>query len=130
MVALPSVPNEPTRRKDRKKLFRQAPRLWRLLMRTDRAVMALTGNLEVTGDIPDELRGRPLLLAANHIGNVDPLVLIAACHERRLAVRFLATGGLFDAPVLGDMLRACNHVRADRGKATVADALDRVVGRS
>lgn len=128
MVALPSTPDEPTRRKNRYRLFRQAPRIWRLAMRIDQAVIALTGRLEVTGDIPDELRGQPLLLAANHIGNLDPLVIIAACQRRNVAVRFLATGGLFDAPVLGSLMRASKHVRADRGKASVADALDRVVG--
>lgn len=127
MVALPSTPDEPTRRKDRTQLFRDAPLLWRILMWIDRAIIALTGRLHVTGDIPDDLRGRPVLLAANHIGNLDPLVMMAACHKRRIAVRFLATGGLFRAPVLGELMRASNHVRADRGSATVAEALDRVV---
>ena len=108
-------------------MFRDAPRLWRVLMRLDRAVVGLTGKLEVSGDVPDELRGGPMVLAANHIGNIDALVLIAACGRRKLAPRFLATGGLFDAPVLGAMLRHTRHVRADRGKATAVDALDRVV---
>ncbi|MEV0049977.1 lysophospholipid acyltransferase family protein [Saccharopolyspora shandongensis] len=127
MVALPSSPNEPTRRSDREKLFRDAPLLWRALMRVDRAIIGLTGRLEVTGDVPDSVRGKPLLLAANHIGNLDALVLIAACRTRRLAPRFLATGGLFDTPVLGTVLRACRHVRADRGKSTAGEALGRVV---
>ncbi|WP_344678822.1 lysophospholipid acyltransferase family protein [Saccharopolyspora taberi] len=96
-------------------------------MLVDRAVIALTGKLVVTGDVPDALRGKPLLLASNHIGNLDALVLIAACRRRRIAPRFLATGGLFDAPVLGWVLRKSKHVRADRGKATAAEALDRVV---
>ncbi|MGW5647375.1 lysophospholipid acyltransferase family protein [Saccharopolyspora sp. NPDC003752] len=127
MVALPSSPNEPTRRTDREKLFRDAPLLWRALMRVDRAIIGLTGRLEVTGDVPDSVRGKPLLLAANHIGNLDALVLIAACRTRRLAPRFLATGGLFDTPVLGAVLRTCRHVRADRGKSTAGEALGRVV---
>ncbi|MEB3366978.1 lysophospholipid acyltransferase family protein [Saccharopolyspora mangrovi] len=96
-------------------------------MRVDRAVIALTGRLVITGDVPVELRGQPLLMAANHVGNLDPLVLIAACGERRIAPRFVATGGLFDAPVLGAVMRAGRHVRADRGKATAAEALDKVV---
>ncbi len=96
-------------------------------MRLDRAVIGLTGRLEVTGGVPDSLRGKPILLAANHIGNFDALVLIAACRTRRLAPRFLATGGLFDAPVLGRVLSACRHVRADRGKSTAGEALGRVV---
>ncbi|CAM05074.1 1-acyl-sn-glycerol-3-phosphate acyltransferase [Saccharopolyspora erythraea NRRL 2338] len=96
-------------------------------MRIDRAVVALTGRLEVTGDVPDPLRGRPLLMAANHIGNLDPVVLIAACSRRRIAPRLLATGGLFDTPVLGWVLRRSRHVRADRGKATAGEALAKVV---
>ncbi|WP_406693224.1 lysophospholipid acyltransferase family protein [Saccharopolyspora sp. ID03-671] len=96
-------------------------------MRVDRAVIALTGRLVVTGDVPDDLRGQPMLMAANHIGNLDPLVLIAACRHRRIAPRFVATGGLFDTPVLGSIMRAGRHVRADRGKATAAEALDKVV---
>ncbi|MGW0894554.1 lysophospholipid acyltransferase family protein [Saccharopolyspora sp. NPDC002578] len=134
MVAQPVDPAEPTRRspqasqRSRTRLFREAPLLWRVLLRVDRALILLTGRLEVTGDVPDELRGRPLLLASNHIGNVDALVVMAACGRRRLALRFLATGGLFDAPVIGSMLRHCHHVRADRGKANAAQALDHVVG--
>ncbi|MDA3624382.1 lysophospholipid acyltransferase family protein [Saccharopolyspora sp. WRP15-2] len=127
MVALPSGQHEPTRRTDREKLFRAAPLLWRALMRVDRAVVAVTGRLEVTGDVPDELRGKPLLLAANHIGNLDPLVLIAACRTRRLAPRFMATAGLFETPVLGGLLRRCRHVRVDRGKATAAEAMGKAV---
>lgn len=123
-VAPESAPQSPAAREQ---LYREAPLLWRALLRVDRALVRLTGRLEVTGDVPDELRGRPLLLAANHIGNVDALVVMAACGRRRLALRFLATGGLFDAPVLGSLLRKSRHVRADRGRATASEALRRVV---
>lgn len=127
MVALPSPPDEPTRRVDRDELFRDAPLFWRTLMRVDRLVVAVTGRIEVTGDVPDGLRAGPLLLAANHIGNLDALVLIAACGQQRIAPRFLATGGLFDTPWLGAALRVSKHIRADRGKASAAKALERVV---
>lgn len=101
--------------------------LWRALLRVDRAVVALTGRLEVTGEVPDELRGRSLLLAANHIGNIDALVLIAACQHRRLAPRFVATGGLFRTPVLGAVMRRSHHIRTDRGSAEARDVLTHVV---
>lgn len=133
MVAQPVGPLEPSPRapraspRSRARSFAQAPLLWRVLLRIDRALILLTGRLRVTGDVPDELRGGPLLLAANHIGNIDALVLMAACGRRRLALRFLATGGLFDAPVLGPVLRRCGHLRANRGKANAAEALDDVV---
>ncbi|MFC7340692.1 lysophospholipid acyltransferase family protein [Saccharopolyspora griseoalba] len=126
MVAAPADPG-PTHRSDREKLFRRSPRLWRALMRVDRAVVGLTGRLEVTGDVPAPEHGRPMLMAANHIGNIDPLVVLAACHRRRVAPRFVATGGLFDTPALGAVLRRSGHVRADRGKATAAEAFGEVV---
>lgn len=127
MVALPSSSNDPTRRADREQLYRRAPRLWRAALRVNRLLVAATGRLEITGDVGDAARQGPVLLAANHIGNVDALVLMAACARRRIPVRFLATGGLFDTPVLGHVLRATGHVRADRGSRTVADALRRAV---
>jgi 1-acyl-sn-glycerol-3-phosphate acyltransferase len=94
------------------------------LVRADRALIAVTGRLVVTGDIRDDMRDKPLLLAANHIGNFDPLVLAAACARIRLAPRFLIKGELFDTPGLGRILRAGGHLRTDRG--TAAGALDRV----
>lgn len=93
----------------------------------DQLLVAATGRLEVSGDVPDELRGRPLLLASNHIGNMDALVLLAACRKRRLAPRVLATGGLFDTPVLGNALQRCGNLRADRGSSSVTEALRHVV---
>lgn len=124
MVAVPAG-SEPTHRSDREGLYRDAPRLWRTLMAVDRAVIALTGRLEVTGDLPE--LGRPMLMTANHIGNLDPLVFIAACQKRRVAPRFVATGGLFDTPVLGAAMRRSGHIRADRGKVNAAEAFEHVV---
>jgi 1-acyl-sn-glycerol-3-phosphate acyltransferase len=126
MVAVPADP-EPTHRSDREELFARSPRLWRALMRINRAVVGLTGRIEVTGEVPVSEHGRPVLMAANHIGNIDPLVVLAACHERRIAPRFVATGGLFDTPVLGAVMRRSGHLRADRGKATAAEAFGQVV---
>lgn len=126
MVALPSTPDGPTRRNKRADPNRGTPWLWRALIRIDRLVVALTGRLEVTGDVQVELHGRPLLLAANHIGNLDALVLIAACARRGIAPRFLATGGLFDTPVLGTALQRSGHVRVDRGAPSATEALEHV----
>ncbi|MCP2256928.1 1-acyl-sn-glycerol-3-phosphate acyltransferases [Streptoalloteichus tenebrarius] len=125
MVALPSLPNEPTRRLAPRRT--RTPRLWRFLTRVDQALVALTGRLEVTGDVPAELRGRPLLMAANHIGVFDVFVLIAACRRIGVSPRFMATAGLFDTPVLGWALRRSGHVRVDRGKGNVTEAFDRAV---
>lgn len=96
-------------------------------MAVDRGLVGLLGRLRVTGTIPGHLRGRPLLLVANHIGVFDAFVLIAACRTIGVAPRFLLTGGLLDAPVIGPALRASGHVRVDRGKHNVAEAFGRAV---
>ena len=88
-----------------------------MLTAVDEAFVGLSGRLEVTGDVPADLRGRPLLLASNHIGNLDPFVLIAACRRIGVAPRFLLAGGLLDAPIMGPALRASGHLRVDRAAA-------------
>ncbi len=80
-------------------------------------------RLRVSGEVPAGLRAGPLILAANHISPVDPLVLTAACARVGLAPRFLATGGLFRAPVVGWLMRRCGHIRVDRRTPRVAQAL-------
>jgi 1-acyl-sn-glycerol-3-phosphate acyltransferase len=80
-------------------------------------------RLRVHGTVPPELRGVPLILAANHISPFDPVVMTAACHKAGIAPRILATGGIFDAPILGAAMRAAGHIRVNRHSASVADAL-------
>jgi 1-acyl-sn-glycerol-3-phosphate acyltransferase len=79
--------------------------------------------MQVSGDVPDELRRGPLILAANHISPFDPIVMAAACHRRRVAPRIMATGGLFRAPVVGAAMRRSGHIRVDRRTASVGQAL-------
>lgn len=102
----------------------QPPLIWRAAQALARVVVALLARLEVTGDIPASLRGGPLILAANHISPFDPIVMAAACRERRIAPRIMATGGLFRVPVLGAAMRAAGHIRVDRGTSGVHRALD------
>ncbi|RKT56924.1 lysophospholipid acyltransferase family protein [Saccharothrix australiensis] len=103
------------------------PLLWRVLTAVDRGFVGLSGRLRVTGDIPAHLKGRPLLLASNHIGNLDPFVLIAACRTIGVAPRFLLAGGLLDAPIMGPALKASGHLRVDRAAADVGEAYHRTV---
>ncbi|MFB9238289.1 lysophospholipid acyltransferase family protein [Plantactinospora siamensis] len=103
------------------------PRLWRLLQVLARGLVAAVARLSVTGDVPPGLRDGPLILAANHISPVDPIVLAAACRTRRVAPRIMATGGLFRTPVVGAAMRACGHIRVDRRTATAARALSEAV---
>lgn len=85
----------------------------RLLIVAGRLVTALTGSLEVSGTLPESLRGRPFLLAANHIGVFDAAVLLSACHRIGLAPRFVTNRGLFDTPLIGGMLRRGGHLGVD-----------------
>jgi 1-acyl-sn-glycerol-3-phosphate acyltransferase len=88
-----------------------------------RGLIAVFGRLVVTGDVSRDLRDGGLILAANHVSPVDPIVLAAACRTRGLAPRFLATAGVFKAPVVGSLVRHAGHIRVDRGTASAADAV-------
>jgi 1-acyl-sn-glycerol-3-phosphate acyltransferase len=101
----------------------RVPLAWRMMLAFSRFVVFPLCRLRVSGDIPAELRAGPAILAANHISPFDPIVMAAACHQVGIAPRFMATGGLFDAPVAGAAMRAAGHIRVDRGNATVARAL-------
>lgn len=127
MFALHRDDNERTRR------FRRtldplegqhAPPIWRAMLAVDASVVKLAGRLEVSGGVAPELYGRPVLMAANHIGVFDAFVLMAACRRIGLAPRFLMAGGLFDTPVLGPALRASGHLRVDRGKASALEQFE------
>jgi 1-acyl-sn-glycerol-3-phosphate acyltransferase len=102
----------------------RAPLLWRAAQLLARAAVGAFGHLEVTGDVPADLRHGPLVLAANHISPFDPVVLAAACRARGVAPRIMATGGLFRTPVLGPLMRRAGHIRVDRGTTSVHQALD------
>ncbi|MFC4001113.1 lysophospholipid acyltransferase family protein [Prauserella oleivorans] len=88
------------------------------MLAADQGLVSLAGRLKVSGRVPRALRGRPLLMAANHIGVFDAFVLMAACRRIGLAPRFMLAGGLLDAPVLGTALKASGHLRVDRGSAS------------
>ncbi|WP_253778508.1 lysophospholipid acyltransferase family protein [Goodfellowiella coeruleoviolacea] len=124
MVASKPDVSEPTRRARPRS---SASALWQTLMTVDRGLVGLTGRLRVTGGIPAALRGRPVLLAANHIGVFDSFVLVAACRRLGIAPRFLIAGGMMDAPVMGPVLSACGHLRVDRGKSHVTEAFGNAV---
>jgi 1-acyl-sn-glycerol-3-phosphate acyltransferase len=123
MVASSAGAHEPTRRKS----WKDVPLIWRIILFLNRGLVALMGRVTVTGGVPAALRGKPLLMIANHIGVFDAFVLMAACRKIGIAPRFLLTGGLLDAPVLGPALRASGHLRVDRGKDNIAEAFGRSV---
>jgi len=101
----------------------RVPWVWRLLLFVSPAVAFPFCRLRVCGTVPEQLRRGPLIVAANHVSPVDPLVLTAACRRVGLAPRFLATGGIFRAPLVGAVMRRSGHIRVDRWTARVAQAL-------
>jgi 1-acyl-sn-glycerol-3-phosphate acyltransferase len=88
-----------------------------------RVLVALVARLRVTGDLPAQLREGPLILAVNHLSPFDPIALTAACRVRRVAPRYLATGGLFRAPVVGQVMRHWGHIPVHRGTAAATRAV-------
>ncbi|GGL12170.1 lysophospholipid acyltransferase family protein [Mangrovihabitans endophyticus] len=106
----------------------QPPWLWRALLSVAPAVVAPFCRLHVTGSVPAHLRHGPLLLAANHLSPVDPMILTAACHRARLAPRFLAAAELFRVPLVGAVLRRAGHLSVERTTTGAVDALPAVLG--
>jgi 1-acyl-sn-glycerol-3-phosphate acyltransferase len=101
----------------------RVPLLWRFLLRFARVLIFPLCRLRVSGEVPVALREGPLILAVNHVSPIDPVVMMAACSRVGVAPRFMATGGVFRAPVLGSIMRACGHIRVDRRTTRVAEAL-------
>jgi 1-acyl-sn-glycerol-3-phosphate acyltransferase len=101
----------------------RVPWIWRLLVAMAPGIVFPICRLQVSGEVPVALRHGPLIIAANHVSPVDPAVMTAACRKAGVSPRFLATGGLFDAPVFGAMMRRSGHIRVDRQTAHVGEAL-------
>jgi 1-acyl-sn-glycerol-3-phosphate acyltransferase len=98
-------------------------RFWRFVLRRFSWLVSVFGRMEVTGGIPEELRDGPLLLAANHIGDFDPFVIAVALHKAGVTPRMVATGGIFDAPVVGPLLERTGGIRVDRGTELARNAV-------
>jgi putative phosphoserine phosphatase / 1-acylglycerol-3-phosphate O-acyltransferase len=56
----------------------------------------------------------PAILAANHRSYFDPLALGVTLARRHRAVRFLGKREVFDAPVIGSLVRAMGGIRVER----------------
>ena len=97
---------------------------WRLMLRVWAPPVAhLPGRLRVTGQLTPELRRGPVLFAVNHIGDYDTLLIAAALHSIGVVPRFLVTGGILDAPVVGPLLERSGGIRVERGTDVAAHAI-------
>ena len=81
------------------------------------------GRLQLTGEVPAELRDGPLLLAANHIGDFDPFLIGVALRRAGLHPRFLVKSGVMAFPVVGPLLERCGAIRVERGTGLAAHAV-------
>jgi 1-acyl-sn-glycerol-3-phosphate acyltransferase len=89
--------------------------LWTFLLRRFSWLVSIFGRVQVTGELPEQLRRGPLLLAANHIGDFDPFVVAVALHRLGVVPRIMATGGILSAPVAGPLLERTGAIRVERG---------------
>jgi len=96
---------------------------WTFMLRNFSWLVSLFGRVQVTGEIPEELRRGPLLLAANHIGDFDPFVIAVALHRIGVVPRIMATGGIISAPVAGPLLERTGAIRVERGTELVRHAV-------
>jgi len=67
--------------------------------------------------VPEE---GPGILAANHRSYFDPAALVLLAARRGRALRFLGKKEVFDAPVVGPLVRSLGHIRVDRGSGSGA----------
>jgi 1-acyl-sn-glycerol-3-phosphate acyltransferase len=88
---------------------------WRFMLRRFSWLVSIFGRVEVTGGVPPELRGGPLLLAVNHIGDFDPFVVAVALARLGITPRIMATGGIIASPVAGPLLERTGGIRVERG---------------
>jgi 1-acyl-sn-glycerol-3-phosphate acyltransferase len=72
-------------------------------------------------------RSGGVVVAANHLSFVDPLVLAHAVHDLGRRPRFLAKAELFGVPVVGGLLRGAGQIPVHRGTERAAHALDAAV---
>jgi 1-acyl-sn-glycerol-3-phosphate acyltransferase len=88
---------------------------WRFMLEHFSWLVSIFGRVEVTGEIPEELRRGPLLFAANHIGDFDPFVIAVALYKVGVMPRIMATGGIISAPIAGPLLERTGAIRVERG---------------
>jgi 1-acyl-sn-glycerol-3-phosphate acyltransferase len=65
-----------------------------------------------------------LILAANHLSEMDPLVIAHYVYDAGRWPQFLAKSSLFHVPLLGPFLRWVRQIPVYRGTADAAKALD------
>lgn len=90
----------------------QRASLERLLFVVLRPVVAVLFRLRVSGGLP---AGGPLIVAANHVSYLDPVVLAVLLYGRGRPPRFLTTRAVFDLRLVGPALRRTGLIPVGSG---------------
>ncbi|HEX6873869.1 MAG TPA: lysophospholipid acyltransferase family protein [Micromonosporaceae bacterium] len=69
----------------------------------------------------------PVIVVANHMSHADPLVLAHYLYDAGRWPAFLAKASVFEVPVVGWILRACDQTPVSRGTVDAVKALDAAV---
>jgi 1-acyl-sn-glycerol-3-phosphate acyltransferase len=86
--------------------------LYRVFKNLFKLFFMILGRLEVIGQENIPATG-PVIVAANHVSNWDPLVLGGALDRK---VHFIAKEELFNAPLIGSLMRGWGMIRVKRGR--------------
>ena len=104
--------------------WRRPERFYDLLAPLARLVVWLLADLRVVGAERVPARGG-VLLAANHVSFLDPVVLALALYDcGRRKARFVALADLFDHPLVGWLLRGTRMIPVARGRGVACMADD------
>jgi len=77
---------------------------------------------EISG-IENFPKSRSVIIASNHISNIDPILLASYLGSIR-EVRAMAKASLFKAPIVGNLGRKMKHIPVHRGTSQVNEALE------
>ncbi len=76
----------------------------------------------------EQLPAGAVIVISNHTSYADGVLLALACRRLGRELRLLATGGVFDAPLIGRLARRLGFIRVNRGHSSAADSLEEAAG--
>jgi 1-acyl-sn-glycerol-3-phosphate acyltransferase len=92
--------------------------LYRPFVSAVRVAVLAKGWQRLTSGAEHVPRTGPVVLAGNHVSEMDPVIVGLALDELGRRPRFLAKAELFSTPVLGSVLRSARQIPVDRGGDT------------